>query len=87
MPRIRIRPRNVSRVKPRLGALRFKGLEQMVDFLPVQGLIQGNKQIRPPDIAVILRNFIFQDQVIPKRVPGQAPRSAGGPDAHRPASA
>src|SRR5215469_10216085 len=41
----------------------------MLNFLLVQARFKGNKEIWPAHVAVILRNLIFQNHVVPKSVP------------------
>src|SRR5271154_4587086 len=60
-------------VKPTLGPL---GLERIHNdlYLPLILLrLKWNKHVRPSHVAVVLRNFIFQNHMISKRIPGQLP--------------
>ena len=57
----------------------FLGLEVLqnsLDFLLAGRLIQMYEEIGGAQIAVILWNFILQDQVISKRIPGQLAHKA-----------
>lgn len=46
------------------------------DFFAAMTFVQMYKQIRRSQIAVILGYLVFQNQVIPKRVPGQLTQQA-----------
>ena len=71
MPRIRISPRKVSRSNHRLERCDCKGLEQIIDLAFIQRRLQRHEQIGPPHVAIVLRNFVFEDQMISKGVPSQ----------------
>lgn len=49
--------------------LGLKKPARMLDFALAPLFIQFNVQVRVADVAVILRNFVFQNNVVPKRVP------------------
>ena len=44
---------------------------QKADFFAIDRFIQVDKEVRYAKIAVIFRNFIFQDEVVSKGIPGQ----------------
>src|SRR5277367_4290180 len=58
-------------VEPSLGALRCKRLEQIIDLLLVERCFQWHKQVWPTDVAVVLWNFVFENEMVSKGVPGQ----------------
>src|SRR3990172_8835261 len=52
----------------------FLGLERCedrVDFTAACGFIQFNERIGGAKISMILRDLVFQDELVPKGVPGQ----------------
>jgi hypothetical protein len=54
-----------------LVALRLKELADARDFILADRAVQRNEQVGLLEIPLILRNLIFQHEVIPERVPGQ----------------
>ena len=44
---------------------------QKADFSAIDRFIQVDKEVRYAKIAVIFRNFIFQDEMVSKGIPGQ----------------
>ena len=69
MPRIRIRPRNVSRSNHGLARWDLNASKQIIDFVFVQRCFQRHEQVRPSDVAIVLRDLVFQNQMVSKCVP------------------
>src|ERR1700719_1958091 len=57
--------------KPMLPVLRFKGLHEVFDLFLTDLFSEGYKDVRLSHVTVIFRNFVFENQMIAKRVPGQ----------------
>ena len=57
--------------KPMLGRLGLEVLEQQFDLSSAKLLGERYEHIRMPKIAIILEDLIFENQMIPERVPGQ----------------
>src|SRR6202171_4906638 len=57
--------------KPLLRCLRAEGLLKKGGLLPTRRFVQRRKCIGGTQISVVFGNFVFQDEVIAKRVPGQ----------------
>src|SRR5258706_9714548 len=57
--------------EPVLAFLAFEALHDGSDFLAGDRLAQGYKQVGCPKISIVFDDFVFQDQVVPERVPGQ----------------
>jgi hypothetical protein len=51
--------------------LGFETLENGVDLITEDVFIQRDKEIRAAQITIVLDDFIFQDEVLSKRVPSQ----------------
>src|SRR5438067_2540021 len=58
-------------VEPRAMALRREVTQYVVDFAIAFLARQGNEHHWLPDIAVVLRDLVFQNQVISERAPGK----------------
>ena len=71
MPRRRIIRRESIFRKPVFICLSVEMAHQKADFFAIDRFIQVDKEVRYAKIAVIFRNFIFQDEVISKGIPGQ----------------
>src|SRR5262245_44346832 len=57
--------------KPLMRALALKMLHQIFYFSSTYFLIEMNEQIRTSKAPIVLDDFIFEDQMIPKGVPRQ----------------
>ena len=44
---------------------------QILGLLAAQLFVQGDKQVGNAKIAIVFRDFVFENEVIPKRIPGQ----------------
>src|SRR5882672_4577540 len=58
-------------VEPPLGALAAEMRNQQLDLALQGGSGNRHVDVRLPDIAVPLRNFVFEDLMIPERIPRQ----------------
>ena len=65
--------------KPRLGGLAPETAMQLIDLLLASDGIEMNEDVWCPDIAVVLRNLVFQDEMISESVPCQIGRPRDGP--------
>ena len=54
-----------------LVALRLKELAEVRDLCLANGTVQRNEEVGLLEIALILRNLIFQHEMIPERIPRQ----------------
>jgi hypothetical protein len=63
-------PKHVFR-KPVLVSLGLETFKYVSDFEPADLFVEVYEQIRLAQIAIILRDFVFQDKVLPEGVPGQ----------------
>ena len=70
-PRRRIRARNVSRSNQCLSRWRGEVLLEQRELLVHDRLRQRDEDVRPAEVAVVLRDFVLEDQVAPERVPRQ----------------
>ena len=57
--------------KPMLGGLRLEVLQEQVDFSGTELLGKRHKYVRVPQVAIVLKDLVFKNEVIPERVPGQ----------------
>src|SRR5690348_1350185 len=57
--------------EPRLRSLRFKSFHQTADFFVADFCIQRHEKVRLSHVAVILWNFVFENQMIPERIPSK----------------
>src|SRR6266446_130622 len=57
--------------KPMLIALRFEAGHQILDLTVANLAIERHEEIGRTEVAVVLRDFIFEDKMIPPSVPGQ----------------
>src|SRR5262249_35231802 len=57
--------------KPGFVALRLETAEDIFRFSTANRFVQRNKQVRRPQVAVVFRNFVFQNQMRSKSIPGQ----------------
>jgi len=51
--------------------LRLEVAAEILRFLPAERLIEADEHIRDTEVAVVLRDFVFQDGVIAEGVPGE----------------
>ncbi len=59
------------RAKPLLRSLRRKGLVNILRLAFAGLAIQSHKKIRRTQVAIVLRDFVFQDEMAAKRIPSQ----------------
>src|SRR5216683_3207208 len=59
------------RGKPLFGSLRRKRIENIFYFPLARGAVQPKKNVWYSQVTIVLRDLVFQDQVIAKCVPGQ----------------
>jgi hypothetical protein len=64
-------PKKSLRIEPALASLRLKGFHKETDFVFVDVFFEGHEEIWLAQIAIVFRDFIFQDQVVAERVPRQ----------------
>src|SRR5260370_23871166 len=57
--------------EPMLVALGLERVHQVPDFAAADGLVKRNVKIRRAEIAIILRDFVFEYDMISPRIPGQ----------------
>jgi hypothetical protein len=57
--------------EPMFGTLRGEGLKKKVDFVFVQGRVERHKNVGAAQVAIVLGNFVFENEVIAKGVPGK----------------
>ena len=57
--------------EPMLRGLSFEMSQEELGLPKAELLRERHKHIRRPKIPIILQNFVFQDQVIPKGIPSQ----------------
>src|SRR5260370_41063190 len=57
--------------KPTLAVLGAESVHDLGNFLLADPRLEWHKQIRPPQVAVVLWNFVFQNQMVAKRLPSQ----------------
>src|SRR5229473_2282098 len=59
------------RREPAFPALRLERRQDMIHLRATRRFIQRHVAVGRGEIAVVLRDFVFEDQVVPKRVPGE----------------
>ena len=59
-----------------LVALRLKKTTKVFDFQVAKALFEGNEKIGRAEIAIVFRNFVFEDEMIPPSVPGEIGKDA-----------
>ncbi len=58
-------------LEPMFGTLRGEGLKKIVDFVFVQRRVERDENVGAAHVAVVLGNFVFENEVIAKGVPGK----------------
>ena len=56
--------------------MRRKRLVDKLRLSPADRSLERNKQVRRAEISVVFRNFVFQDQMVSKSIPGQVTKQA-----------
>src|SRR2546427_2672478 len=64
------RPEELLR-EPALLDLAGEVRQDRVDSAAAEGLLKRHEDVRCPEIAVVLRDFVLEDEVIPEGVPRQ----------------
>jgi hypothetical protein len=57
--------------EPMFVALTFENAQEVVDFSRTGAIVKGHKQVGLSKIAIVLEDFVFENQVLAKSVPGQ----------------
>lgn len=57
--------------EPLFASLRAEVAHQVFHLLATNRLTQRDEEVRRAQVCIVFRDFIFQDQVVPKSVPGQ----------------
>ena len=76
MPRSRISPMNVSSVNQCLSRWLPNALCRYFTFRRTGRLVERDEAVGRAEIAVEFRDLVFENPVIPKRVPGQVREQA-----------
>lgn len=59
------------RFKPALAVLGLKSIHDELDLFLTRLRPEGHKNAGPPQVAVVFWDFVLQNQMVPKRIPGQ----------------
>lgn len=58
-------------LKPVLAFLRLEAAQDEVNLLTAERFREANKEIGRTQVAIVFRNLVFQNQMVPETVPGQ----------------